>query len=148
MPTARDLMTSPAHCLNEGDTLVAAAQALRSSGVGSMPIKDSTGALAGMLTDRDIVVRGIAEGFDPTTSTVGEISTQTVVVVSVDDDEQAVLNAFAQNQVRRLPVVDGQDVVGVISQADIARSLPTQDTGGLVQAISQETGERADGPQA
>lgn len=148
MPTARDLMTSPAHCLNEGDTLVAAAQALRSSGVGSMPIKDAAGALAGMLTDRDIVVRGIAEGFDPTTSTVGEISTQTVVVVNVDDDEQAVLNAFAQNQVRRLPVVDGQDVVGMISQADIARSLPTQETGGLVQAISQETGERADGPQA
>lgn len=142
MPSARDLMTSPAQCLNEGDTLVAAAQALRSAGVGSMPIKDASGELAGMITDRDIVVRGIAEGFDPTTSTVGEISTQTVVVVNVDDDEQAVLNAFVQNQVRRLPVVDGQDVVGMISQADIARSMGQQDTGGVVQAISQETGER------
>ncbi|HET8594519.1 MAG TPA: CBS domain-containing protein [Intrasporangium sp.] len=144
MPTARDLMSSPAQCLNEGDTLVAAAQALRESGVGSMPIKDASGQLAGMITDRDIVVRGIAEGFDPTTSTVGEISTQTVVVVNVDDDEEAVLNAFIQNQVRRIPVVDGEDVVGMISQADIARSMSQDETGGVVQAISQDTGESAD----
>jgi CBS domain-containing protein len=144
MPTARDLMTSPAQCLNEGDTLVAAAQALRASGVGSMPIKDASGQLAGMITDRDIVVRGIAEGFDPTTSTVGEISTQTVVVVNVDDDEEAVVNAFVQNQVRRIPVVDGEDVVGMISQADLARSMSEDETGGVVRAISQETGETAD----
>lgn len=143
MSIARDLMTSPAQCLSEGDTLVTAAQALRSAGVGSMPVKGASGDLVGMITDRDIVVRGIAEGFDPTTSTVGEISTQTVVVVGVDDDEQAVLNAFTQNQVRRLPVVDGRDVVGVISQADVARSLPEQDTGDIVRAISQETGQPA-----
>jgi CBS domain-containing protein len=144
MPTARDLMSSPAQCLNEGDTLVTAAQALRASGVGSMPIKDASGQLAGMITDRDIVVRGIAEGFDPTTSTVGEISTQTVVVVNVDDDEEAVVNAFVQNQVRRIPVVDGEDVVGMISQADLARSMSEDETGGVVRAISQETGETAD----
>ena len=143
MPSARDLMTSPAQCLSEGDTLVVAAQALRSQGVGSMPVKDASGGLAGMITDRDIVVRGIAEGFDPTTATVGEISTQTVVVVDVDDDEQAVLNALTQNQVRRLPVVEGKDVVGMISQADIARSMPQQETGDVLRAISQETGEGA-----
>lgn len=139
MPTARDLMTSPAQSLSEGDTLVAAAQSLRTAGVGSMPVKDETGGLVGMLTDRDIVVRGIAEGFDPTKATVGEISTQTVVVVNADDGEAAILNAFAQNQVRRVPVVDGNQLVGVISQADLARQLPKEQTGDVVQAISQET---------
>lgn len=141
MPTARDLMTSPAQCLSEGDTLVTAAQALRTADVGSMPVKDGAGELVGMITDRDIVVRGIAEGFDPTTATVGEVSTQTVVVVNVGDDEHAILNAFAQNQVRRLPVVDGNKLAGIISQADVARELSEQQTGGIVQAISQETGE-------
>jgi predicted transcriptional regulator len=75
---------------------------------------------------------------------VGEISTQTVVVVNVDDDEEAVVNAFVQNQVRRIPVVDGEDVVGMISQADLARSMSEDETGGVVRAISQETGETAD----
>ena len=138
MTSARDLMTSPAEYLNASDTLAVAAQALKQSNVGSMPVKDDNGALVGVVTDRDIVVRGIAEGKDVTSATVGEISSGTVVFVNADDSAEAVVQALAGNQVRRLPVVDGDEVVGIISQADVARHLPNDQTGDVVQAISRE----------
>lgn len=137
MTTARDLMTSPAETLTTSDTLAVAAQALRTSNVGSMPVLDEDGRLAGVVTDRDLVVRGIAEGLDVDTATVGEICTGSVVSVTVDDDARAIVGALSENQVRRLPVLDGEDVVGVISQADVARSMSNEQTGDVVQAISR-----------
>lgn len=138
MPTARDLMTGPAQTLGLGDSLMAAAQALASADVGSMPVLDDQGTLVGVVTDRDLVVRGIAEGVDPGRGTVADVMTETVVVVNADDDAHAVVNALSQNQVRRIPVLDGDQVVGVISQADLARHLPNEQTGDVVEAISRD----------
>lgn len=139
MTSARDLMTSPAETLTTTDSMVTAAQTLSRAGIGSLPVVDEDGQLAGIVTDRDLVVRGLAEGVDPERGTVADVLTETVVVVNADDDESAVLNALSQNQVRRLPVVDGPSVVGVISQADLARQLSNEATGTVVAAISQES---------
>jgi CBS domain-containing protein len=137
MTTAREMMTSPAEYLTDTDTLVTAAQALKEANVGSMPVTDVDGQLVGVVTDRDIVVRGVAESRDPSSTSVAEVCTGTVVTVGVDDDADVVAAALADNQVRRVPVVDGGSLVGIISQADIARHLPEQQTGDVVQAISR-----------
>ncbi|OYO07730.1 CBS domain-containing protein [Enemella evansiae] len=138
MSTARELMTSPAQTLAPTDSVVTAAQALAKNDVGSMPVVDDNGILAGVLTDRDLVVRGLAEGVDPERGTVADVLTETVVVVEADDDEAAVINALAQNQVRRLPVMENNKVVGVISQADLARELSNSQTGDVVAEISRK----------
>lgn len=138
MATARDLMTSPAQTLGLGDSLMTAAQALKSADVGSMPVLDDNGTLAGVVTDRDLVVRGLAEGVDPGRGTVADVLTETVAVVNADDDESAVVNALSQNQIRRIPVLDGDQVVGIISQADVARQLSNAQTGDIVEAISRD----------
>ncbi|PRY58137.1 CBS domain protein [Knoellia remsis] len=137
MTTARDLMTSPAEYLNGTDTLDVAAQALKTSNVGSMPVRAEDGTLSGVVTDRDIVVKAIAEGKDPLSTRVDEISSGTVVSVGPDDDVATVSKAFSDNQIRRVPVLDGDELVGIISQADLARELPNEKTGDVVQAISR-----------
>ncbi|NHN56188.1 CBS domain-containing protein [Calidifontibacter sp. DB0510] len=139
MTTARDLMSSPAQSLKTSDSIVTAAQALSSNDVGSMPVLDENGQLAGILTDRDIVVRGLAQGVTPDRGTVADVLTETVVVVNADDDQDKIVNALTQNQVRRLPVLDGNEVVGMVSQADLARALPNSETGNVVAAISEES---------
>lgn len=137
MATARDLMTSPAEFLQESDSLTVAAQALKTSNVGSMPVKDDNGKVVGVVTDRDIVVKSVAEGANPDDARVADVASSTVVSVSADDDAQAVMQALSDNQVRRLPVLDGEELVGVISQADVARELSAEQTGDVVRAISQ-----------
>ncbi|KGN32823.1 histidine kinase [Knoellia sinensis KCTC 19936] len=137
MTTARDLMTSPAEYLNATDTLDVAAQALKTSNVGSMPVVGEDGRLCGIVTDRDLVIKAMAEGKDPNSTRVDEVCSATVVSVGPDDDVAAVAQALSQNQVRRLPVLDGDELVGIISQADIARELPNERTGDVVQAISR-----------
>ncbi|KGN37400.1 CBS domain-containing protein [Knoellia subterranea] len=137
MTTARDLMTSPAEYLNASDTLDVAAQALKTSNVGSMPVRGDDGALCGVVTDRDLVIRGIAEGKDPNSTRVDEVCSGTVVSVGPDDDAAAVSKVFSDNQIRRVPVLDGDELVGIISQADLARELPNDQTGDVVQAISR-----------
>ncbi|MDV3220894.1 CBS domain-containing protein [Intrasporangium sp.] len=137
MATARDLMTTPAEYLNDEDTLVVAAQALREANVGSMPVRDASGRLVGVVTDRDLVVRGLAEGKNPATTAVSDVCTGSVVTVMVDDDADTVASVLGENQIRRVPVVDGEELVGIVSQADIARHLPEQQTGDVVQRISQ-----------
>jgi CBS domain-containing protein len=138
MTTARDLMSSPAQTLNETDSLVTAAQAFKHGDVGSMPVLAADGRLVGMVTDRDLVVRGLADGIDPGRGTLSDVLTETVVVLNVDDEVDAIVRAFSENQVRRVPVLDGQEVVGIISQADIARELSNERTGQVVEAISRD----------
>ncbi len=137
MTTARDLMTSPAEYLNASDTLDVAAQALKTSNVGSMPVRAEDGSLCGIVTDRDLVIKGLAEGKDPLTTRVDEVCSGTVVSVGPDDDANAVAQTLSDNQIRRVPVLDGDDLVGIISQADVARELSNDQTGGIVQAISR-----------
>ncbi|MHA6510402.1 CBS domain-containing protein [Tessaracoccus sp. Y1736] len=136
MKTARDIMTTPAETLAPTATLTEAAQQLRDLNVGSLPILDGD-HLAGVVTDRDIVVRGIAEGLDPSSATVAGVATGAVVTVDVDDDAEKVARIMGERQVRRVPVLDGGRLVGVIAQADVARDLDARTTGDVVEDISQ-----------
>lgn len=137
MTTARDVMTFDPQCVGENDTLVEAARRLRDLDVGAMPICGEDGRLKGMLTDRDIVVKCLAEGGDPATTTAGSLGEGKPVTIGADDDIREALQTMQDHQVRRLPVIDGHDLVGIISQADIARSLSAAETGETVEEISE-----------
>jgi CBS domain-containing protein len=90
-----------------------------------------------MLTDRDIVVRGIADGSDPHAVTAGDIASRDIVTVRPDDDLDEALRLMAQHQVRRLPVVDDGHLVGVLAQADVAHEAKEKAVGQLVEEISR-----------
>ena len=136
METAKDLMTSPAECLAPDETLVTAARMLSKYDVGSMPILDGD-TLVGVVTDRDIVVEAIAKGLDPKDTPVSAIASTNVVTIEASAPAEEVAALMAKHQVRRLPVVDGGQVVGVVAQADVARELDEGPTGEVVEEISQ-----------
>jgi CBS domain-containing protein len=137
MTKARDIMTPDPECVGETDTLEVAARKLRDLDAGSLPICGEDGRLKGMLTDRDIVVKCIATGGDPRSVTVGSLAEGKPVTIGADDEVHEVLRTMKSHQVRRLPVIDGHDMVGIISQADIARSLSPQEAGELLVNISE-----------
>ena len=136
--TARDLMTEGCECVNTTETAADAARKLAQLNVGSMPICGEDNKLKGMLTDRDIVVKVVAQGKDPSDVTAGDLAEGVPVTVTVDDSADAVRAAMADNQVRRLPVLDSdKSLVGIVSQADIAtRANADEKTGQVVEAIS------------
>jgi CBS domain-containing protein len=136
MTTARDIMTSGVDYVNAQDTVLDAARKLASDGVGSLPICDNE-QLKGMITDRDIVVKVLAEGKDPAATKVIDLIQGEVVTIGADDSVEEALATMSKHQVRRLPVIDGTALVGIVSQADIARNLPEDKVGDLVEAISQ-----------
>jgi CBS domain-containing protein len=136
MTTARDIMTPGAECASVDDSLVDAARKMKELDVGSLPICGEDNRLKGMVTDRDIVVRCIAVGGDPASRTVGELAEGKPVTIGADDTVEEVLRTMAEHHVRRLPVIDGHALVGMVSQADVARNLPEGAVGQLVEAIS------------
>ena len=138
MTTARDIMTPGAECVGEHETLVDAARKLRDLDIGAMPICGDDDRLKGMLTDRDIVVRAIAEGRDPSTTMAGELAQGKPVTIGADDDVSEALATMKEHQVRRLPVIDGHRLVGMLAQADVARNLSSSDVGEVVEDISEE----------
>jgi len=138
MSTARDLMTAGAECVSEHDTLVTAARRMRDLDVGALPICGDDERLKGVLTDRDIVIRCLADGGDPASVTAGSLAQGKPVTIGADDSADEALRTMAEHQVRRLPVIDGHRLVGMLSQADIARALPDEAVGEVVGDISQE----------
>ena len=136
MTTARDIMTPGVECVSVGETLVDAARRMRDLDVGALPICGDDDRLAGMLTDRDIVMRVVAEGRDPGSVKVGDLADGKPVTIGADDSVEDALATMSKHGVRRLPVIDGHDLVGMVSQADIARNLPEERVGDLVEAIS------------
>jgi CBS domain-containing protein len=134
--TAREIMTGGAECAGENDTLVDAAKKMRDLDVGSLPICGEDNRLKGIITDRDIVVKCIAEGGDPKTVKVGELAQGKPVTIGADDDIDEACKTMADHQLRRLPVIDGHDLIGMVSQADLAKALPADKVGELVSAIS------------
>ena len=135
MTTARDIMTGGAECVREHDTLVDAARRMRDLDVGALPICGDDDRLKGMITDRDIAVKAVAEEQDLATR-VGTFAQGKPVTIGADDSVDEALRAMSTHKVRRLPVIDGDRLVGMISQADIARNLDERKTGDLVEAIS------------
>ena len=136
MTTARDIMTTGTECAQADETLVDAARKMRDLDVGALPICGQDNRLHGMVTDRDIVIRCIAEGGDPASTKVSDLGGGETVTIGADDSVEEVLHTMAQHKVRRLPVIDGHQLVGMVSQADVARSLPEDKVGELVEAIS------------
>ena len=137
MKTARDLMTAPAECLAPDETLVDAARMFSKYDIGSMPVVDGD-SLVGVLTDRDIVVEAVAKNLDVVDTKVSRIMSRNVVTVQSTDDAVAVANLLADKQIRRVPVVDGDRVVGVVSQADVALELDNATAGEVVEDISRK----------
>src|SRR5688500_2197309 len=137
MPTAREIMTPGATYVDVDLTVAEAASRMASEDFGALPVCSSEGRLQGVITDRDIVVKVIAAGLDPTSTTIGEIAGGTeVVTIGADDSAEEAIRTMKDHSVRRLPVIDGTDLVGMVSQADIARALPDAKIGDLVDAIS------------
>lgn len=136
MTTAREIMTSGAECAKSTDTLTDAARRMRDLEVGALPICGEDDRLKGIITDRDIVVKCIAEGGDPSTTKVAELAQGKPVTIGADDSVEEALHTMMEHDVRRLPVIDGHTLVGMVSQADIAKNLPEDKVGELVEAIS------------
>ncbi|MEH0845083.1 CBS domain-containing protein [Micromonospora sp. CPCC 205711] len=139
MPTAREIMTSDVTCVREQDDLRAAAKRMADLGVGSLPICGDDNRLKGMLTDRDIVVKVLAQGKDPANVTAGELAQGEAVTIGADDDAAEILRTMGKHKVRRLPVIDGHELVGIVAVADVARSLPERPVGDLIEAISERS---------
>jgi CBS domain-containing protein len=137
MTTAREIMSGSAECARTTDTLVDAARRMRDLDVGALPICGEDDRLAGMITDRDIVVRCVADGGDPSAVTVEEYAGEKPVTIGADDSVEEALRTMIDHGVRRLPVIDGHDLIGMLSQADVARNLPDDQTARLVEAISE-----------
>lgn len=135
MTTARDIMHAGATCIGEHETLTAAAQHMRELGVGALPICGDDDRLHGMITDRDIVIKCLAEGHDPHVMTAGELAQGTPYHVDADAGIEEMLNVMEEHQVRRLPVIENHRLVGIVSEADIARHLPEHAIVQFVKAI-------------
>ena len=134
--TARDIMTGGAECVGENETVLDAAKRLAELDVGAMPICGEDNRLKGMLTDRDIVVKVLAQGKDPSVDQAGELAEGKPVTIGADDSVDEALRTMAEHQVRRLPVIDGHDLIGIVSQADLAKNVDEEKVGELVEAIS------------
>jgi CBS domain-containing protein len=137
MTTAAEIMTPSPRCIGVNDSLRIAASVMADLDVGSLPICGEDSKLKGMLTDRDIVVRGIALGMDPETTPAGALAQGKPVTVAADDDVRVALDLMQEHQVRRLPVIQDRLLVGIVSQADIALSLSAATTGKTVESISR-----------
>jgi CBS domain-containing protein len=137
MKKARDIMSGGVEFIGMDATIEDAARKLAANDIGVLPICNTEGRLQGMLTDRDIVVKVIAAGMDPTSTTVEQVAQGTeVVTIGADDSVEEALQTMKDHKVRRLPVIDGHKVVGMVSQGDIATNLPEAKVGDLVEAIS------------
>jgi CBS domain-containing protein len=136
-----DVMTKgPTYCL-PGDTVDKAAQIMKDENVGAVPVvaDQKTKRLLGIVTDRDLALKVVAEGHNPLTIKVEDVMTKDPVTCHPDDDLQRLIEAMEKNQVRRIPVVDDRNhLVGIISQADIATRLAEPETTAeVVKEISQ-----------
>ena len=135
MTTAREIMTKGAECVGETESLVDAARKMRDLDVGALPICGTDDKLKGMISDRDIAVKAVAEEID-LRDPVSTFAQGKPVTIGADDSVDEALRTMAKHKVRRLPVIDGDRLVGIVSQADIARSIDESKTGELVEAIS------------
>jgi CBS domain-containing protein len=140
--SVRDAMTKDPRSIGASASVVDAARLMREEHIGSLPITEDE-TLVGIITDRDITTRVVAEAADPKTTSVGDVYSRDLVSVEPDRDLEEALQLMARHQVRRLPVVENGRLVGIVAQADVALSENEQKTGELVEAISAPSaGER------
>lgn len=134
--TARDVMTPDATCVDEDESMIDAAKKMSELGVGALPICGNDNRLKGMLTDRDIVIKVLGAGRDPASTKAGELGEDKPVTIGADDSVAEALRTMKAHAVRRLPVIDRHDLVGIVSQGDLAQNVDEEEVGDLVEAIS------------
>jgi CBS domain-containing protein len=141
--SVRDAMTEGPRSIGASASVVEAAQLMREAHIGSLPIVDDE-QLVGMITDRDITTRVVADAADAKTTLVGDVYSRDLISVESDEDLEEAVRLMARHQVRRLPVVENGRLVGIVAQADIALKENEKKTGELVEAISAPSeGERS-----
>ena len=136
MSVVREFMTTNAQCVKEDQTLQEAAVMMRDLDCGSLPICGSEGKLRGLITDRDIVLRCVAEGLDPREVRAIDLAQGNLRWIDADANIDEAIALMEQYQVRRLPVISDHKLVGIISQGDIARNYSEERVGELVEHIS------------
>src|ERR1044072_9812553 len=114
--TAREVMTENCECIGENDTVLDAAKKMAQLDVGALPICGEDNRLKGMVTDRDVVVKVLAQGKDPQSTTAGELGEGKPVTIGADDSVSEALSTMKEHAVRRLPVIDAHELVGVVQQ--------------------------------
>jgi CBS domain-containing protein len=136
--SVRNAMTGNPRSIDASASVVEAARLMREGDIGSLPITEDE-KLVGMITDRDITTRVVAEAADPSTTSVGDVYSRDLISVEPDSDLEQAVELMARHQVRRLPVVEDGRLVGIVAQADVALTLKEneQKTGELVEAISE-----------
>lgn len=116
------LMTGSVLSIDEDEPVAAAAKLLKRGNIGALPVRDSRGKLKGIVTDRDIVLRCVADGEDPGEIRVGEIMSRNLVTVDASEDSGKAAEKMGRNRIRRLPVTEGGVLVGMVALGDLARS--------------------------
>ena len=135
--SVRDAMTEDPRSIGASASVVEAARLMREQHIGSLPVTEDE-RLVGMITDRDIATRVVAESAVPETTSVGDVYSRDLVSVGPDSDLDEALQLMVRHQIRRLPVVTNGRLVGLVAQADIALK-DNERTGELVGAISEPT---------
>jgi CBS domain-containing protein len=135
MTTARDIMHTGANCIAEDQTLLDAARMMRDMGVGSLPICGNDGKLHGIITDRDIVIKAVAEGKDLSSCTAAELAQGHVTYVDADTDMDTIVDLMGREQVKRMPVIHDHQLVGMISESDLARHLDDKHLSKFVERV-------------
>lgn len=141
MTKCSDVMTRNPVSARPEDTVASVAQLMKDNDIGPVPIvkDDNSKRLSGIVTDRDLVIKVVAAGRDPQTTPVREVMTTNVITCRADDDIETALDAMSSQQLRRIPVVDDDNMlVGIIAQADIATRMDRPEkTGEVVKEISE-----------
>ncbi len=137
MTVAQDIMTPGAECVDAGSSLVDAARRMRDLDVGALPICGEDRRLVGMVTDRDIAMC-LADGLDPRMLSAADLAQGRPVVVDANTPVDEVMATMAEHQIRRVPVVQDHELVGIIAQADVARQLEPPGSGDMVAEISHQ----------
>jgi CBS domain-containing protein len=127
MPTAREVMHAGVTCVGENQPLTEAAKMMRDLHIGAVPICGTDDRLKGIITDRDITVRCVAEGLDPQSTAAGQLALGPPVWVDAGADIRDALRLMEEHKIRRLPVIDQHRLVGIISEADIVTHLSEQE---------------------
>ncbi|WP_040800391.1 CBS domain-containing protein [Nocardia higoensis] len=135
MTTAREIMKPGAQWISKQDTVEHAARLMAELDVGSLVVADENERMCGIVTDRDIVLKCVARGGSPTTMRAAELCEATPRWVAADADVEEVLDAMENHRVKRMPVIDNKRLVGMISEADLARHLDDNQLGEFVTAI-------------
>lgn len=135
MTTARDVMSNDAQCIKESESILDAARRMRDLGVGSLPICGNDDKLHGMLTDRDIVIKCVAEGADCANTTAGELAQGSIYWVEADADIEDALAMMREHQVKRMPVMESHRLVGMISESDVTRHLDEHQISNFAQEV-------------